>query len=1159
MMMKHYTYPFLLIWLALLLLPATGSAQENFTLQLFHASDLEGGVEAIDNAPNFAAIIDALEETNENTLILSGGDNTIPGAFYGAAGDGSLRPVLQSVYQKLFGEPNLMNIREGDGRVDISIMNAIGFDASAVGNHEFDAGTNAYGGLIGTDIRGAGLGDVRWLGTQFPYLSANLDFSGDGNLAGLFTGELLSATTFASTPDDLDAAAAAPKIAPSTIIERGGERIGLVGATTQRLEQITSNGSVTVEGPTDDDMAALAAILQPEIDALLAEGINKIVLLTHLQQLANEKQLVGLLSGVDIVVAGGSDVLMAQPDDALRPGDAPAENYPFVTANADGEPAVVVGTPGEYTYVGRLVVEFDAAGVLDPVSFDNTDNGAYASLEMVVEEVWGGADAFAAGTKGELVRQLTDAVSAVVTVQDGNILGKTSVFLEGRREAVRTEETNLGNLTADANLAVARAYDPAVAVSMKNGGGIRAQIGQIVEVAPGEYEEQPPQANPDAGKEEGDISQLDVTNSLRFNNGLTLLTLTVEELLAVVEHGVADSAPGNTPGRFPQIGGMRFSYDTARPAGQRVGFIELIDEDGNGTQTLVTDGELVVDPQQPIRIVTLNFLADGGDGYPFPATDRVDLPEELSDPGVATFAEPGSEQDALAEYLLANFSETPFDEAETAPEEDFRIVPTTLPPLPCDAMAGTLTARSFSCLPGTSVFLRAREEEAPIVPEGFEVLYVLTQSEDLVIVNASDRPTFEVEEAALYTIHTLVYDPETLDLSIVEPGVTTGFDVNALLIQGGGTICGALDVAGAPFAVEECTPEECPADAAGLTPLQPDSRYANVQTVCFDDRTSVQLQARADGFPTKPLGFELLYVLTEGADLVIRQVNRLPVFTVDARGTYRIHTLVYDPETLDLSIVEPGVTTGFDVNALLIQGGGDICGALDVAGAEFDVTICGDCRADAGSLAPRYEPCFRDGSARLEAAVTHRPYVPYGFEKVFVLTAGEGLVIQAVNDKPIFNVRSGGIYTIHTLVYNPATLDLGIVEPGVTTGFDVNALLIQGGGGICGALDVRGARFDVGRGCGGYHLAVYPNPFRDRVTLEAPDQLTSPFTTIDVDSDVVVEVIGISGAVLYRRTIAGFAQREELDLSSLPAGLYTIRLIDEQGGAVETMRLTKGE
>ena len=68
-------------------------------------------------------------------------------------------------------------------------------------------------------------------------------------------------------------------------------------------------------------------------------------------------------------------------------------------------------------------------------------------------------------------------------------------------------------------------------------------------------------------------------------------------------------------------------------------------------------------------------------------------------------------------------------------------------------------------------------------------------------------------------------------------------------------------------------------------------------------------------------------------------------------GTYRIHALVYDPNTLDLSIVEIGVTTGFDVNALLIQGGGDICASLDVAGALFEVEAC-DCEADAGTLHP---------------------------------------------------------------------------------------------------------------------------------------------------------------------------------------------------------------
>lgn len=120
----------------------------------------------------------------------------IPGPFFNAAGDPSLREVLQTFYEELFDlDPGVLSdIREGVGRVDISIMNAIGFDASALGNHEFDLGTNTLADIIGTDIRDSDddgeLDEVRWLGTQFPYLSANLDCSEDGNLSALFTEDL---------------------------------------------------------------------------------------------------------------------------------------------------------------------------------------------------------------------------------------------------------------------------------------------------------------------------------------------------------------------------------------------------------------------------------------------------------------------------------------------------------------------------------------------------------------------------------------------------------------------------------------------------------------------------------------------------------------------------------------------------------------------------------------------------------------------------------------------------------------------------------------------------------------------------------------------------------------------------------------------------------
>ena len=85
---------------------------------------------------------------------------------------------------------------------------------------------------------------------------------------------------------------------------------------------------------------------------------------------------------------------------------------------------------------------------------------------------------------------------------------------------------------------------------------------------------------------------------------------------------------------------------------------------------------LVGDADRTFRIVTLNFLASGGDDYPFPNfpnADRVDLPTVLTEKqsgGKATFAAPGTEQDALAEYLAANFSETSFAVADVGPEND---------------------------------------------------------------------------------------------------------------------------------------------------------------------------------------------------------------------------------------------------------------------------------------------------------------------------------------------------------------------------------------------------------------------------------------------------------------------------------------------------------
>lgn len=649
-----------------------------FKLQVLHGSDFEGG----SYGSNFAALVDKFEDEYSNTVILSSGDNLIPSPFFNAGADRTaLDATYRSVYNQHFGAGSSNFLRAGLGRADISILNLIGFNASVLGNHEFDAGTAVLSEIIGYEISGT---EIRWMGAQFPYLSSNLDFSADASLNPLFTNQLLPNTDYISRPDTLRSTSPKRKIAPATIITRNGEKIGVVGVTTPILESISSTGGVKVKGSKTNNMPELATYLQPVIDQLTAQGINKIILLSHLQQIALEKELIGLLRDVDIIVAGGSSALLSDSTDVLRPGDVSDGEYPFITQNADGDAALIVNTDQEYKYLGRLVVDFNIEGILQLNSLDANINGAYATTDENVVSAWGSlATAFAPGTKGNRVKALIDAVNSVILAKDGNIIGKTNVFLEGRRTEVRTQETNLGNISSDANIYVSKQYDPAVKVSIKNGGGIRASIGEIVaNPLTGEYEEVPPQANLLSGKEAGEISQLDVENSLRFNNSLSLVTVTASQLLQVLNHGVAAVAPGATPGQFTQVGGVSFSYDPTLAPGSRVRNAVIIDENGNTLEVIAKNGMVQGDPSRPIRVVTLTFLLTGGDGYPFNTfitanpgfANRVDLVTPgAPKTGNAIFTDNGSEQDAFAEYLSVKYSNDPYDVLDTEMSQDTRI------------------------------------------------------------------------------------------------------------------------------------------------------------------------------------------------------------------------------------------------------------------------------------------------------------------------------------------------------------------------------------------------------------------------------------------------------------------------------------------------------
>ena len=605
-----------------------------FTLQLLHAADMEGGIEALENAPRFSSVLNALKAEFENTVIIGAGDSYILGPFFAAGNDRSLRNVLG---------------REGSGRADILILNAMGFMASALGNHEFDAGTGTLAGLIRNDGRG-------YVGTAFPILSANLDFSLDSNLADLVVDAGQEANTI---PNSISKSA--------VITTPSGEKIGVVGITTPRLGSLSSPGNVGIAPEDPHDIVALAAIVQEAVDELTATGINKVIVAEHLQQIRIDEIMASQLRDVDIIISGGSNTLLADNTDRLRDGDVPGGPYPILTHSAANQPIAIVGTDGNYRYVGRLVVGFDEAGVLLPDSIDPELSGAFAADDRGV------VDTGIAAPSPHVV-EITEAIRDVVVAKDGNIFGQTSVYLNGNRASVRTEETNLGNLSADANLDAARRFDPPVVASLKNGGGIRAPIGVTAGSAA-----LPPPGNPLVGKSVGQISQIDIENTLRFNNGLSLLTLTAAQLLEVIEHAVAESEPGSTPGQFAQVAGLAFSFDSSQPAGSRVRSLVITDAVGNPMDFVAQNGGLVGDADRTFRIVTLDFLASGGDDYPFPSfpnADRVDLSAVLAEEqsgGQATFTAPGTEQDALAEYLAANFSESPFSTTDVGPESDERI------------------------------------------------------------------------------------------------------------------------------------------------------------------------------------------------------------------------------------------------------------------------------------------------------------------------------------------------------------------------------------------------------------------------------------------------------------------------------------------------------
>jgi len=699
-----------------------------YPVQILHYYG-ESGLLGVQTAPVMGALIDKFDGDYANTVVLAEGDSFIPGPWLVAGADPSFNALLHTTAQVNTGTAGALGVAGSFnatatattavpfGRADIAIMNAFGTTASALGNHEFDLGSPVLASAFypATTTGSSAVGN--WIGAQFPFITTNLDFANDSSLRGradLSLGGVSGTGNNAPNVNAINAGTIAnlevnsvnlrAKIAPYAIKTINGEKIGFVGATTwELLSKSSPNGTV----PKDDgnagttDLQEVAAYLQGAVNALQALGVNKIIQLDQLDTLDRNKDLAGLVSGIDIVVAGGGHEYMKDANDTLGTNaghtSPAADAYPIQTTGLDGKPVLIVTTDTEYSYLGRLVVDFDNNGELVISSLDNVINGAYPAEATVLESVYGSGTAatiIAGSPIASGVKAITDGINTVISTKEGNVFGYTNVYLEGDRVFGRTQEVNLGNITADANAAKARTAlglaETGAVFSLKNGGGIRASIGAIdangTKVAP--------VAIPGV-KAANAISQLDIENALRFDNKLMVFDATPQELLNILNFAAGlSSGPSQQNGGYPQIGGLRFSYNYSLPVGQRVRSIALYNEAGAVVAPIVADGAVLSGAPTTIQCVILNFTANGGDSYPIkangqnfryllaaggvsaPVSEALDFTAEATMQTVGqSLATVMGEQKAFQDFLLARHPAVgnAYNVADTVAANDLRI------------------------------------------------------------------------------------------------------------------------------------------------------------------------------------------------------------------------------------------------------------------------------------------------------------------------------------------------------------------------------------------------------------------------------------------------------------------------------------------------------
>ena len=509
---------------------SAGTALADFQLTILHINDFHSRIEPINRYDSTCSAKES--ETNE--------------CFGGIA---RVKSAIDAKRAELKGS-NLLVLDAGDefqGSLYYStfksgpvaeFMNGIGFDAMAIGNHEFDDGPAELDKLIGA--------------VKFPIISGNTIAAKGSLLDGKYKGYVVK--------------------------EIGGQKVAIVSVLAKDTSETSSPGKdITFE----DEIT----YLEKAVKEIQAEGVDKIIALTHVGYL-KDQEIAEKVDGIDVIVGGHSHTYLSSTD---KKSSGP---YPTLVKSPSGVEVPIVTAYAYSKYLGDLTVTFDDKGVVTAAK------GAPLLLDASVKPDEG----YAARVK-ELGKPLEELKAKIV--------GSSADTIDGDRKSCRAVECSMGNLVADA--ALARVASQGITISIANGGGLRASI------------------------DAGDVSMGEVLTVLPFQNTIATFQIDGAGIKEALENGVSQVDEG--AGRFPQVSGLKYTFDRSKPVGSRI------------TSVDVKDGDKFVplEAAKTYGVVTNNYVRGGGDGF-----------KTFADKAVNAYDYGPNLEDVVAEYLTTHNPYKPY-------------------------------------------------------------------------------------------------------------------------------------------------------------------------------------------------------------------------------------------------------------------------------------------------------------------------------------------------------------------------------------------------------------------------------------------------------------------------------------------------------------------